>query len=83
MGLFKQMKQAMSPEAIKQGMELSKQSMSSKSGLMPTAGDRDAVGRLRRCGERTRPRLQFRDPPRDLTARACTERAADVHNLAL
>ena len=43
MGLFKQMKQAMSPEAIKQGMELSKQSMSSKSGLMPTKGDRDAV----------------------------------------
>jgi hypothetical protein len=43
MGLFKQMKQAMSPEAIKQGMDLSKQSMSSKSGLMPTKGDRDAV----------------------------------------
>jgi len=43
MGLFKQMKQAMSPEAIKQGMDLSKQSMSSKSGLMPTGADRDAV----------------------------------------
>ena len=43
MGLFKQMKQAMNPEAIKQGMDLSKQSMSSKSGLMPTKGDRDAV----------------------------------------
>ena len=43
MGLFKQMKQAMSPEAIKQGMDLSKQSMSSKSGLAPTKGDRDAV----------------------------------------
>jgi hypothetical protein len=43
MGLFKQMKQAMSPEAIKQGMELSKQSMSSPSGLAPTKGDRDAV----------------------------------------
>src|SRR6185436_5540989 len=43
MGLFKQMKQAMNPEAIKQGMDLSKQSMSSKSGLMPTGADRDAV----------------------------------------
>jgi hypothetical protein len=43
MGLFKQMKQAMSPEAIKQGMELSKQSMSSPSGLAPSKGDRDAV----------------------------------------
>ena len=31
------------PEAINQGMDLSKQSMSSKSGLMPTKGDRDAV----------------------------------------
>jgi hypothetical protein len=43
MGLFKQMKQAMSPEAIKQGMDLSKQSMSSPSGLAPSKGDRDAV----------------------------------------
>ena len=33
----------MNPEAIKQGMDLSKQSMSSKSGLMPTGADRDAV----------------------------------------
>ena len=43
MGLFKQMKQAMSPEAIKQGMDLSKQSMASPSGLAPSKGDRDAV----------------------------------------
>lgn len=43
MGLFKQMKEAMSAENIKTGMDLSRQSMTQPGGAMPSMGDVSAV----------------------------------------